>query len=57
VRLQLCDSNEEVQHAVYVAGLNRGLLESLSARNREFPLILADGDSNICCIQRHNLIR
>jgi alpha-D-ribose 1-methylphosphonate 5-triphosphate synthase subunit PhnH len=46
VRLLLCDSGDEV----YVAGLNRGLLESLSVRNGEFPLILADGDSNICCI-------
>jgi alpha-D-ribose 1-methylphosphonate 5-triphosphate synthase subunit PhnH len=46
VRLLLCDSRDEV----YVAGLKRGLLESLSARTGEFSLILADGDSNICCI-------
>jgi alpha-D-ribose 1-methylphosphonate 5-triphosphate synthase subunit PhnH len=53
VRLLVCDSEEEV----YVAGLNRGLLESLSVQSGEFPLILADGDGNICCVRCYNRIR
>lgn len=57
VQLMLCGLGVEVQRTVYVAGLNKRLLESLSARNQRFPLgidmILADGDSNICCIPRN----